>query len=154
MFCVRRIRSLLVPIFALAAGFAPASSFAQAEQWDQARVTEIAQELAGAVKDLREAVRREVPSTPGRLQQGRAQYALSDALRLLKSETRYLAAQLKDGKGRDETFLVYKRIDSLRQQAAENARKMMILQPTLDRIDAARKIWVQLVPYYGEEAGA
>ena len=117
--------------------------------WDQAEVTALADQLFEAVKDLRESVRR--ANDPGIASgQARATHRLSDTLRLIRNESKHLASRLTEGAGRDETFPVFRRIGQLRLQAAEDARRIMLVQPVLDRIDVARSVLEKLEPYYAE----
>ena len=63
--------------------------------------------------------------------------------------------RLHEGAGRDETLPVFQRIGELRLRAAEDARRINLLQPVQDRIEAARNVLEKLEPYYavsGEEA--
>jgi hypothetical protein len=121
--------------------------------WDQAEVTALADQLFEAVKDLRESVRTaNAPSIASG--QARATHRLRDELRLIRNEARHLARRLREGAGRDETLPVFRRIEELRRKAAEDARRIMLVQPILDRIDAARSVLEKLAPYYavsGEE---
>jgi hypothetical protein len=117
--------------------------------WDQAEAAALADQLYEAVKDLRDSVRK--ASDPSIASgQARATHRLSDTLRLIRNESKHLAARLAEGAGRDETFPVFRRIGQLRLQAAEDARRIMLVQPVLERIDAARSVLEKLEPYYAE----
>jgi hypothetical protein len=122
--------------------------------WDLAEVAALADELYEAVKDLRDSARR--ASDPGIASgQARSTHRLLDTLRLIRNESKHLASRLNEGAGRDETLPVFRRIGQLRLQAAEDARRLMLLQPVLDRIEAARSVLEKLEPYYavsGEES--
>jgi glutamine synthetase type III len=122
--------------------------------WDQAEVAALADELYEAVKDLRNSVRKS--SNPSIASgQARSTHRLLDTLRLIRNESKHLANRLDEGAGRDETLPVFRRIGRLRLEAAEDARRINLLQPVQDRIEAARTVLEKLEPYYavsGEEA--
>ncbi len=115
--------------------------------WDQERVGKLAVELAVAVKDLREDVRKVPGHNLGTLQ-SRSRHRLLDALRLIRSEARHLAAELQGGAGREETMSIYERIGSLSRDARENANRMQLPEPVLAGITRAGSLWSQLTPYY------
>jgi hypothetical protein len=146
----RRIRSGIARL-GLAAGLALCASpaFAQAAQWDQQRVTQLATQLAAAVKDLRVEVRKSPDQPPG--QSRRAQYQAREDLRLLQYTTQQLASSLAKGEDRDATAPIFQRIQTLRRDAAENGRKGMIPEATLAKIEKARELLDQISPYYAGE---
>jgi hypothetical protein len=138
----------LLLLFAI--GFSPSIGSAEEIEWDQEKVTTLASDLAGAVKDLRKSFRDDrAPSIASG--QARSRYRLLDLLRLIESESKVLARQLAAGKGRDETLPVFERINEMRRKAAEDARRMFLPQGTVDKIEAAREVLTQLSPYYGQE---
>ena len=85
----------------------PTAAFAELAKWDQARVTQIAEELAVAMKDLR----KEIRTTPGSTDPARqrARYEAFEDVRIMTNSSRHLASQLKAGKGRDETSAPWRR---------------------------------------------
>ncbi len=152
MACVRPIVSLGVVYGALVAGLvlAPAlSARAQEKEWSQEQVTAIAAELASSVSDVQGSFRKEPLDTF--VGDRRSRYALKQDLRLLRILTRNLASDLKEGGGHDETLSLYKRIQSVREEARQNAVRSAVTQPTLERIEKAREHLVQLSPYYDEK---
>lgn len=135
--------------------FLPATARAQetakeTPPWDQVRVAKLAEQLYEGCKNLETSVRQELPPAPG-IGQRRAHYRLRDRLRLIRSETEHLARALKAGEGREETFHTYRRIGQLIREAREDARRLFLQQPTLERISAAREPWMELNAYYGIE---
>lgn len=141
--------SLLTAVCAAAASIVPVVASGEPSPWDQARVTEMAQGLAEAVKDLRTTVR----SNPGDIRPGqrRAYYAVIQDLRLLGSETRHLGHELVAGKGHDETLPIYLRIQTLRRDAEENGRKALISNETMGKISKAEELLIRIAPYYRED---
>ncbi len=122
-----------------------------APTWDQARVTAAAQSLAGSLDGLRDALRRQ--PDPSMVPGGgsRSRHRLRDRLRLMESESKQLALQLGEGRSRDETFPIFERIDLIRRDAVEQARRMFLQQPVAEKIDAARGPLEELSGFYGVE---
>jgi len=138
-------------VFALAlllAAGARAQAKPQGEpvRWDQARMTKYAQQLAEAVHDAREQVRKSPLSQ--NIAQRQTQYDLKEDLRLLANTTAHLASELKQGKGPEETLATFERIASLRLQAEEHGRRALIEQSVLDALVRAGAIHNQMKPYY------
>lgn len=148
MIQMRRVKSLAL-CAALLLGWASGPASAESESWDQQKVTAIAQELADAVKDLKDVVRQNPDQVSG--SQRRAQYAAREDLRLLSNTTKHLALELEKGEGREATLPIYRRVQTLRRDAEEDGRKAMIQAPTMERISIAKEILARLAPYYAEE---
>ena len=131
----------------------PAAGFADLAKWDQARVTQIAEELAAAMKDLRKEIRA-TPLSEDPTRQ-RARYEALEDLRIMTNSSKHLAAQLKEGKSRDQTFATWRRLGLLRREIEENARKSLIPDPIMEKILKAGELLIRLTPYYAseEEAG-
>ncbi len=157
-------RTLLVPILSLCALVAvacasgesqkslatgePAPADLKLAKWNQERVTAIATDLAKAVEQLRKAVRDSpVGKTVGSGQEN-AMLRMNDRLRLLRTETRYLASELQNGVGREGTLSVYERVGNLARDVREEARKMFLPEPIMDAIAGAGATWSRLTPYY------
>jgi hypothetical protein len=115
-------------------------------RWDQDRVSEYASELNGAVQSLRDEVRRQPPQTPYAKRQ--AQQDLDEDMRLISTSTTYLLEQLKGGAGREETEATFRRIDSLRLNAAEHARRSLLPDPLMKDLVHAGELWNRMKPYY------
>jgi hypothetical protein len=132
---------------------APTVSAAEDEKWDQQQVAALAKQLASAVDGLRDSFRQSQTAGTQPTQQ-KVRFQVLDELRMLEMETRHLALSLEKGAGRDETAPAFRRIEEIRKDLADDARRAYIEAPTQQRIDAARGIWRQLEPYYLEEVGA
>lgn len=117
-------------------------------RWDQERVTDIAQQLAEAMGELKDSLQDQPQSHDPTRQ--RALYAAREDVRLLASSTRHLAHRLEAGAGRLETYPIYKRIGMLRRSAEENGRKALIENPILGRITRAGELLIRIAPYYRE----
>ena len=131
------------------AGFATGAS-AELARWDQKRVTAIAVELSEAVAKASQDVDR---AKGGRVDVGkeRAYYEFREDMRLAKNTARHLAKELEGGKGREETYPTFKRLKTLRNDAAENARRAVTPDSTIDTITAAGELMNRLRPYYEED---
>jgi hypothetical protein len=102
------MKSMMRPALALLAVLVlislPGPGSAQATAWDQAAVTAIAKQLADAAGDVRESVRL-TPSVRPTGNRNRAR-ALDD-LRVLENSVNYLARELEQGKGAEDTYPTY-----------------------------------------------
>ncbi len=56
--------------------------------------------------------------------------------------------QLDDGKGREETLNNYKRLMMLVRDSREEARRQLVLKPTLEKITTARNALFRIAPFY------
>jgi hypothetical protein len=117
------------------------------DSWNQEKAAAAATELAASLDGLRDALRNE-PS-PGIGSSERPRHELKDRLRLMENESKHLAAELKDGQGRDATYPVFQRINSIRRDAVEDAQRMYLQQPVRDKIESARGPLEKLAGYYG-----
>lgn len=115
-------------------------------RWDQARVTKIAQELAVAAHNAREAVRQS--PLDQNVGQRTTFYELQEDIRLADSAARHLARQLENGKGMVETRATFDRIGSLRLAAEENGRRALIEASVMDALVKAGELHNRLKPYY------
>lgn len=142
----------LAPSAALAASHEASAGEAEAEpakeevRWDQERVTDIAQQLAEAMGELKSALQAQPASLDPARQ--RAVYAAREDVRLLTSSARHLAARLEAGDDRLETYPIYKRIGMLRRSAEENGRKALIENALMARITRAGELLLRIAPYY------
>ena len=147
---VRKTTAALAFGVCLVLGSIPAAGSAQAS-WDQARVTAYAVELATAANELREAMLQE-PAIVSLAQQ-RAYYEAREDVRLIRNAAAHLAGRLKEGKGREETYATFRRIDTLRRDAEENGRKAEFSDTTMDKVFAVGAALIKIGPYYRKEEG-
>ena len=137
---------------AVAVGFSTTSVKAEPAKWDQKRVTSIAQQLAVAVGELRESVRKQPEFANSPHAKSRDQ-ALDD-LRTLKQVCDNLARDLKGGKGVEETYPIFQRIQTLRRDLDGHGRKADIKLDALNSYAKVADLLRQIGPYYEEEAKA
>jgi hypothetical protein len=131
----------------------PVAAGAELAKWDQERVTGYASELAKACSDLSVAVRQEAGATQDPSQQN-AMYRVQESVKVLCTTSRQLEANLKDGRGRDETTPIYMKMPTLRRDAEEDARRALITESTMDKVFAVGGPLMRLRPYYEEEPKA
>lgn len=151
------VRTALAPLatpFALALALAAAVALsatparAQAE-WNQERVAGLAAELDDDVKELKVTVRRSPDQPIGGAR--RAQYEARDQLRVLQNLTQHLRNDLARGEDREATISTFRRIQQVRRDLEDIARKANLQAATVEKIVAAQDSLRQLAPYYVEE---
>jgi hypothetical protein len=140
-------RSIVTGLAALALALLPTGARAELTPWDQEEVAKIAQELRVATKGLWETFRKDMPSSPGTGSR-QAQQRLLDNFKKIENQSRKISMQLDDGKGREDTLNNYKRLMMLVRDSREEARRQLVLKPTLDKITTARDALFRLAPYY------
>ncbi|MDJ0866640.1 MAG: hypothetical protein QNK03_11060 [Myxococcota bacterium] len=148
--CARSILAGCLVLLVAAVHAAPAaadSHAAERPEWDQARVTELAKELAQTVRDIRSQVQRTVSGNLATMQ-AHNRHNVIDNLRLIRNETRHLANELEAGKGYEETLPIARRIDTLIDRAARQMRTIGLTEPVLTRIEKADQIIEQIRPFY------
>ena len=130
----------------------PATALAQTPptpaEWDQERVTALAEELSKDLDSLYTVIYKALPDTSMTFSQTGRRHQLKDEVRLIRSEARHLHARLMKGDGRAKTHSIYMRINELRRDAAENARQLFLTNDVITAIDEARDVWARLHPYY------
>ena len=84
----------------------------------------------------------------------RALYVALDDIRIMTNTATLLANKLKAGEGREETFAAWRRLDLLRRDFEESARKAMIEDAIMEKILTAGELLIRLTPYYRAEEGA
>lgn len=137
----------LVIALAFVLSFVATAIWAEPASWNKEKVTPIAVELAAAIGDAQQALRKLNAPQPGPGR--RAFHAARDDARSLRNSSRHLATTLEAGGGYDETLPTYRRIRMLRRDAAENLRSAgMIPDDVLAKIDECRDLLFQLSRYY------
>jgi len=76
---------------------------------------------------------------------------LMDKLRVLERDSKKLADQIQAGQDRAATLPLFVRLDNLRIQAAEDARRMFLAQETIDRIQNSRATFEAMRRYFTGE---
>jgi hypothetical protein len=146
---IRRLRGITAVGATLALLLLPTAALAELATWDQARVTQIAEEFAGAMKELRKEMQAAPPITDPSRQ--RALYVALDDIRIMTNSSTLLANKLKAGEGREETFAQWRRLDMVRRDFEENARKADIEDAIMAKILTAGELLIRLTPYYRSE---
>jgi 3-hydroxyisobutyrate dehydrogenase-like beta-hydroxyacid dehydrogenase len=146
---IRRLRGITAVCATLVLLLLPAVTLAELAEWDQERVTQIAEEFAGSMKALRKEMQSAPPITDPARQ--RALYVALDDIRIMTNSATLLANKLKAGEGRQETFAQWRRLDMLRRDFEENARKADIEDAIMDKILTAGELLIRLTPYYKSE---
>jgi hypothetical protein len=115
-------------------------------KWDQARVTQLANELNTAVNKAVHAVRKS--PTQQQLAQRQSWYDMRESLRLLENTTGHLQTELQKGASMEETRSTFNRIETLRRDAEETGRKSMLPESVMEALINAGAIHNQMRPYY------
>jgi hypothetical protein len=121
---------------------------ALAAEWDQAKVTNIAEQLSDSINEVYRSIARNRTGASVGSGQSADYLRLKDRLRVARNEARHLATALGDGKGHDETEHAYKRLMSLVRDAREIGQRMFIEVGTQEKADAANAAVEALMPYY------
>jgi hypothetical protein len=145
---VTSLRTLAALAVASAVAVPGAAGAAAQLAWDQAKVTEIAQELPKAASDLRAALRKEPAPTAGSVGGRRAYYQLTDTVRRIERESKQLATALESGQGHDQTLPVMQNLSMLVRDARTQARRIFRTESLMKPIAAGRAILDRLAPYY------
>lgn len=147
---IREFRATAAVSAILALLLVGTAALAELAKWDQARVTQIAEEFAKAMKDLRDEMKA-APSITDPARQ-RALYVALDDIRIMTNTSTLFANKLKAGEGREDTFAQWRRLDMLRREFEEDARKAEIEDAILARIFKAGELLIRLTPYYRSDA--
>jgi hypothetical protein len=144
------------PFLATALLAAPLAALAQAtpsKPWDQAAVAKLAAELAKASIGLYDEYYAE-QGVGGQAEIGSGSdspesFRLGYKLRRLEEQTESLAGALAAGKGKNQTTHQIEDVVELSDDLRVILARMFVQIPLQQRLDAARAIWVQILPYYG-----
>ncbi len=150
-----RAGSTLVAVLAAFFALSGLASAAQHERgatepipWDPAKVADLAERLSKHSEELRQAVRKQVASDSIASGQSRASERLMDRLRGLRVECNRLKKAAEAGKSRDDTRNIFRRIDQIHRDAAEELRRMFLSEENLDRVKRGRAMLEELRLYY------
>ena len=127
-------------------------ALAEAVAWDQKAVTDIAVGLAKELRGLHVEVRRN-PRVPATTTARRAQFQAREDVRFLVSVSQRLASQLQAGEDKDATLPTYRRLQMIRRDAEQSARRIDIQKPILERVERARVLVDKLAPFYEDAPG-
>ena len=135
---------------ALAVLLAPLPAAAEAKAWDQAAVEKLATELAKACVAIYDEFYAE-QGINAKLGSGDSldAYRLKQKLERLEEESQGLAGALAAGRGRERTVTRVDDIGVLSRDLRVLLARMYVMEPLQQRLDAARRIWLEILPYYG-----
>jgi hypothetical protein len=141
-------RGIAVPTLALTFLLSSAAAVrGQTPAWDQAKATELANQLAKTSSELYDTFYKQpVPSVASG--QSKAYHKLKDQVRRIRTEARVLAKRLGKGEGRAETQGNFDFLMQVVRAAEDNARKVYSTTPVREKADAARAVLTQLAAYY------
>jgi len=145
-----RTAAVVVTALYLALGTAPAAR-AELTPWDQAKVTELAKQLAAATSALSDTFRRQPPPTVGSSQRT-AFFRLDQEVRHLRRESSSLARALERGADRDQAQGSFESLMETVRRARDHARRLFTVAEMQQRSDAALAILNQLRPYFEADA--
>ena len=136
-------RPLPIALALLAAALCAAPAGAELAKWDQARVTQIAQQLTEASNAWWTAL-REQPDVFGA--------ALAPKAQVLEEQSRSLAGHLAKGKGHDQTRDMYLSLKEIADDTEVEAQRAELDEPTLAAWAKVADLLRQLAPYYDPKA--
>jgi hypothetical protein len=121
----------------------------ETKEWDQAEVSRLAHALTDQVRKIRNAFRSN--PTAGNLanMNQRASEEFSDSLRMIERSARQLAGRVDEGKGREETRSIARKIGTLLRDANEEGRHIMSDAWTEEQILPAQRLVDEIAPFYG-----
>jgi hypothetical protein len=116
-------------------------------EWNAGEVATLADNLAKAVNDARQAARR-LPSPGVQSMQQTSWYHFNDQLRLIAGEARQLGKAVRQGHSQADVYPIYGRMWSWIRDAQGTAKSLMIPQDVQAKIQDARAILDQLDAYF------
>ena len=151
-------RILTTSIFALAlacstTSSSPASSPAGAQlaPWDQAKVTELANQLAEAANELYGTFYKQGAPQVGS-GQGEDYRQLKQEVQDIQDESKQLAGALSKGQGREDTRNDYRDLMENVRDAREHARRVFSTEDVQNQATKVRDLLNQISPYYDANA--
>ena len=146
-FPIRAAAAAAWVLFALA----PGAARAELEPWEQAKVTELAKQLAVATAELSRSFRLQPPpqlGSPQRL----TFFRIDQEVRHLRRESSSLARALERGADRDQAQGSYESLMETVRRTRDKARRLFTTAEIAERADAALAILNQLRPYFEADA--
>lgn len=123
---------------------------AELAQWDQARVTSIAQQLVPAANAWELAVRQEDDTIGSGT--AREESSLRQQARTLREMSAGLAAHLAKGKGHDQTLDLYRSLREVADDTEEAAQRAELDAPAIAAWSKVADLLRQIAPYYDPKA--
>jgi hypothetical protein len=119
---------------------------AQAEKWNQEKVTALSAELMSSVSGLQTNLQNSSQAMDPMMEDTVAQ--VSDGLGLLEFEAIHLNALLKSGKGLKATLPAYRRLQALHSELLGYSGQVAITQLLSPPLTKAKTALTQLAAYY------
>jgi len=142
------IRSSVLAVCALVLA---AGASAELAPWDQAKVTELAKQLAATAADLSDSFRKMPAPTKGSSQQ-QSHFLLTRQLRDIRRSADALSSALQQGGDRKATLARYQSLMQRVRTARDHARRITAGTEVTQKADAARDILNQMAPFYDANA--
>jgi hypothetical protein len=119
--------------------------------WNQEEMTTLTGQLMRAVRDVRDAWRKDPAFRNPISTVRRSAMSLDQNLRDLDRRTTQLHSQIKDGAGYEDTLNIARNILVLLNDVDMNARRIMTGKPMQDKVAPAMDLFNQVAAYYGDE---
>lgn len=136
---------------ALAAAVLLSTTAGALEAWDQEKVTALANELATAVREAKNATRKDVYLRDTVRMGDPVIVSYQESIDGIDKSARQLARRLGEGEGREQTLNIAKKIRSLVRDAETAGAKIMKTAWTEEKLQPAEDLLDQLAPYYFDE---
>lgn len=143
------VRGLFAAALAVGLVYVAGPARAELATWDQERVAKYAKDLVKASNDLEQSLKKIGIQN---FANQNAMYQVQDTVGMLHTASRGLARALENGKGRDETMPRYRRIETLRRDAAEEGRRADIPEQVFEKVFQVGGALQRLRPYYVDQA--
>jgi hypothetical protein len=125
---------------------------AELADWDQARVTGIAEQLAQACAKWQTSIQGQPDSGVVGSGVANTDLRLVEKAQALWAQSQALAGHLKKGAGRDETTDLYKSLKELVDDTEVRAQESELDEPTMDAWSSVADLMRQIAPYYDPKA--
>lgn len=119
--------------------------------WNQEEMTTLTGELMRAVRDVRNAWRKDPSFANPQNMNRRAAMSLDQNLRGLDRRVTQLHNQVKDGAGYEDTLNVARNILVLLNDVDMNSRRVRTGQPMQEKVAPAMALFNQVAAFYGSE---
>ncbi len=132
----------------------PVTASVPTKPWDQAAMTTLSADLAKASEALYTEYWDEQGGEVGSYGSGQGDLGqqLKQQLDEFKNRSQVLTVGLSKGKGRAETQAEVAHMGEQTRYIQDTLRQMFLLEQFDEKLQAARAIWVQMLPYYGMAA--
>jgi uncharacterized membrane protein YccC len=137
-------------LFSLAfAGLLASPAGAELATWDQARVTELAGQLASACRAFDDVVQQEPGTARGAEDAG---FGVQANARELRAQSEALAGHLREGKSHEQTRDLYRSLKEVVDDTEQNAQRTPLDEPVMDAWAKVADLMRQIAPYYDPKA--